>query len=186
MVDIYWKALGSLALLGLLLVIADRPHPLKEPTCLSPWSTKSSEASPQTQHHPFPAAHLPPTVTGLLEKVGKGKARLNPTVPVPDKLRGKMTYNRETCIGCNLCIKVCPAHAIEAVPAAKKIRIFVSKCIQCGSARNLPQAVPRPLRRIFNASTTATPPNSSSKTDASTPLDPASLPSWAPRACPVW
>jgi hypothetical protein len=46
--------------------------------------------------------------------------------------------------------------------------------------------VPRPLRRIFNASTTATPPNSSSKTDASTPLDPASLPSWAPRACPVW
>ena len=87
--------------------------------------------------NPFPAAHLPPTVTGLLEKVGKGKARLNPTVPVPGKLRGKMTYNRETCIGCNLCIKVCPAHAIEAVPAAKKIRIFVSQCIQCGQCTEI-------------------------------------------------
>ena len=88
--------------------------------------------------NPFPAAHLPPTVTGLLEQVGKGEARLNPTVPVPDKLRGKMTYNRETCIGCNLCIKVCPAHAIEAIPPpVKKIRIFVSQCIQCGQCTEI-------------------------------------------------
>ena len=56
--------------------------------------------------NPFPAAQLPPTVTGLLEKVGKGEATLNPPVPVPEKLRGKMTYVRETCIGCKLCIKV--------------------------------------------------------------------------------
>ena len=82
--------------------------------------------------NPFPAAQLPPTVTGLLEKVGKGEARLNPPVPVPAKLRGKMTYNRETCIGCKLCIKVCPAHAIDCIESTKKIRIFVAQCIQCG------------------------------------------------------
>ena len=87
--------------------------------------------------NPFPAAQLPPTVTGLLEKVGKGEAALNPPVPVPEKLRGKMTYVRETCIGCNLCIKVCPAHAIEAIPAVKKIRIFVSQCIQCGQCTEI-------------------------------------------------
>lgn len=82
--------------------------------------------------NPFPAAQLPPTVTGLLEKVAKGEAALNPPVPVPENLRGKMAYQRDTCIGCNLCIKVCPAHAIEAIPTTKKVRIFVSQCIQCG------------------------------------------------------
>jgi len=87
--------------------------------------------------NPFPAAQLPPTVTGLLEKVGQGKATLNPPVPVPEKLRGKMTYNRETCIGCKLCIKVCPAHAIYFIESAKKIRIFVSQCIQCGQCTEI-------------------------------------------------
>lgn len=82
--------------------------------------------------NPFPAAQLPPTITGLIEKVGKGEAALNPPVPSPAKLRGKMTYNRDTCIGCKLCIKVCPAHAIDFLPANKKVRIFVSQCIQCG------------------------------------------------------
>ena len=88
--------------------------------------------------NPFPAAQLPPTVTGFLGQVASGEAHLNPPVPVPDKLRGKMTYNRETCIGCNLCIKVCPAHAIDAIPPpAKKIRIFVSQCIQCGQCTEI-------------------------------------------------
>ncbi len=83
--------------------------------------------------NPFPAPQLPPTVTGFLEAVGAGKASILPTVPVPPKLRGKLTYNRDTCIGCNLCIKVCPAHAIEPIPApVKKIRVFISQCINCG------------------------------------------------------
>ena len=87
--------------------------------------------------NPFPAAQLPPTITGLIEKVGKGEATLNPSVPVPAKLRGKMTYNRETCIGCKLCLKVCPAHAIDFLPATKKVRIFVSQCIQCGQCTEI-------------------------------------------------
>ena len=87
--------------------------------------------------NPFPAAQLPPTVTGLLEKVGKGEARLNPPVPVTAKLRGKMTYNRETCIGCKLCLKVCPAHAIDFIESTKKVRIFVSQCIQCGQCTEI-------------------------------------------------
>ena len=87
--------------------------------------------------NPFPAAQLPPTVIGLLEKVGKGEARLNPPVPVPAKLRGKMTYNRETCIGCKLCLKVCPAHAIDFIESTKKVRIFVSQCIQCGQCTEI-------------------------------------------------
>ena len=87
--------------------------------------------------NPFPAAQLPPTITGLIEKVGKGEATLNPPVPVPEKLRGKMTYVRETCIGCKLCIKVCPAHAIDFIESTKKVRIFVSQCIQCGQCTEI-------------------------------------------------
>ncbi|HOE00654.1 MAG TPA: 4Fe-4S binding protein [Kiritimatiellia bacterium] len=87
--------------------------------------------------NPFPAPQLPPTVTGLLDEVNQGKAELNPPVPAPERLRGKMTYNRETCIGCNLCIKVCPAHAIEAIPAVKKVRFYVSQCIQCGQCTEI-------------------------------------------------
>ena len=87
--------------------------------------------------NPFPAAQLPPTVTGLLAQVGRGEATLNPTVPVPAKLRGKMTYNRDTCIGCKLCIKVCPAHAIDFIESTKKVRIFVSQCIQCGQCTEI-------------------------------------------------
>ena len=87
--------------------------------------------------NPFPAAQLPPTVTGLLEKVGRGEATLNPPVAVPAKLRGKMTYNRDTCIGCKLCLKVCPAHAIDFIEGTKKIRIFVGQCIQCGQCTEI-------------------------------------------------
>ena len=87
--------------------------------------------------NPFPAAQLPPTITGLIEKVGRGEATLNPSVPVPAKLRGKMTYNRGTCIGCKLCLKVCPAHAIDFIEATKKVRIFVSQCIQCGQCTEI-------------------------------------------------
>jgi len=87
--------------------------------------------------NPFPAAQLPPTVTGFLEKVGKGEATIAPPVPTPVKFRGTMTYKRETCIGCNLCIRVCPAHAIELVEGEKKVRFFLGQCISCGQCTEI-------------------------------------------------
>ncbi len=81
--------------------------------------------------NPFPTRHAPKSVHGLVEKVKERKAKLNPPVPVPDEFRGKIHYNRETCIGCRLCINVCPAHAIEFLPGEKKVRFFVAQCIEC-------------------------------------------------------
>lgn len=89
----------------------------------------------------FPAKYLPKTITGFLAKVAEGKAAIVPPVESPAGQRGKIAYNRAVCNGCGLCMKVCPAHAIEQVvhPAAaegerpqKRIRIYVGNCIFCG------------------------------------------------------
>jgi formate hydrogenlyase subunit 6/NADH:ubiquinone oxidoreductase subunit I len=81
--------------------------------------------------NPFPARYMPKSVTGLLGKVAAGKAAINPPVPAPADLRGKIAYDREKCIGCQLCIRVCPAKVIEFLPENKKIRMYVARCTFC-------------------------------------------------------
>ncbi|MDD1709126.1 MAG: 4Fe-4S binding protein [Methanoregulaceae archaeon] len=85
----------------------------------------------------FPSRHLPPSVTGFLAKVARGEAAINPPVPTPPKFRGKIVYDRETCIGCSLCLKVCPAHAIEFLKETKRIRIYVTQCIFCSQCNDI-------------------------------------------------
>jgi len=85
--------------------------------------------------NPFPARYMPKSVTGLLNKVAAGKATIHPPVPVPDDLRGKIAYDREKCIGCGLCVRVCPASVIELYKPdgeeKNKIRMYVARCTFC-------------------------------------------------------
>lgn len=89
----------------------------------------------------FPAKRVPKTVTGFLEDVNAGRAEIVAPVEAPEGLRGKLVYDRNVCNGCGLCIRVCPAHAIERIvypsevegePSKKRIRIYVCNCIFCG------------------------------------------------------
>lgn len=57
--------------------------------------------------------------------------------PAPERLRGKLFFDPSTCTGCNLCVKDCPANAIQLVTldrAAKRfvMRYHLDRCIYCG------------------------------------------------------
>jgi Membrane bound hydrogenase subunit mbhN len=87
--------------------------------------------------NPFPSRFLPPSVTEFLKKVGAGEATINPPVATPPHFRGKIVYDRDGCIGCNLCIRVCPAHAIEFIPETKRIRIYITQCVFCSQCNDI-------------------------------------------------
>lgn len=85
----------------------------------------------------FPAKHLPPSITEFLNLVSAGKASIHPPVPTPEKFRGKIVYDRDTCIGCKMCIRVCPANAIEFIPETKRVRIWITQCIFCSQCNDV-------------------------------------------------
>jgi formate hydrogenlyase subunit 6/NADH:ubiquinone oxidoreductase subunit I len=59
--------------------------------------------------------------------------------PAPVQLRGKLTWDPTKCTGCQLCIKDCPANAIELITLDKVNKRFVMRynidrctfCEQC-------------------------------------------------------
>jgi formate hydrogenlyase subunit 6/NADH:ubiquinone oxidoreductase subunit I len=65
-----------------------------------------------------------PVTVRYLSKAGE-------CVPVPDRFRGRMAYDREACIGCLLCIKTCPSGAIITAEE-QKVEFHISRCIFCG------------------------------------------------------
>jgi formate hydrogenlyase subunit 6/NADH:ubiquinone oxidoreductase subunit I len=79
----------------------------------------------------FPAKYAPESTLSFLDMVARQEVKLHPPVEVPPGFRGKIAYDRENCIGCQQCYKICPTKAIEWLPEEKKIKVFVSRCCFC-------------------------------------------------------
>ena len=88
--------------------------------------------------NPFPAMRLPEDLTGTLEKAAAGEVKLNPPVPVRGRFRGKVSYDRSICIGCKMCLRVCPANAIDVDGEdGKKILIHDDRCCFCAQCNDI-------------------------------------------------
>lgn len=85
----------------------------------------------------FPVKYAPKNVTALLQKVEKGEVKINPPVESPEYFRGKILYDKEKCIGCKMCIRVCPPKAIEFKEEEKKIKIYLGRCIFCSQCNDV-------------------------------------------------
>ncbi|MBU0497479.1 MAG: 4Fe-4S binding protein [Candidatus Thermoplasmatota archaeon] len=85
----------------------------------------------------FPAKYAPGSTTGFFEAVQAGKAELIPPIETPENFRGKIQYDREKCIGCKLCLKVCPSGAIEFKEEEKKIKIYLARCTFCSQCNDI-------------------------------------------------
>lgn len=74
----------------------------------------------------------------LLSMLGKkADTELYPAVPaqVPDRFRGALKFHGELCVGCRLCVRVCPADALEIEKIGEKqfkAVLQMDKCIFCG------------------------------------------------------
>lgn len=85
----------------------------------------------------FPVKHAPKSVNALLKDVKSGKKKLNPPIPTPEGFRGKIKYDKKKCIGCQLCVKVCPANAVVFNPKERKISYHLFRCTFCGECVNV-------------------------------------------------
>ena len=81
----------------------------------------------------FPAPHMPPSLTEALAK----PEALTPPVPTGKRFRGRLNYDRAKCIGCKLCVKVCPANATDYQAEEKKIVIHNDRCCFCAQCTEI-------------------------------------------------
>ncbi|MEM2027649.1 MAG: 4Fe-4S binding protein [Candidatus Bathyarchaeia archaeon] len=57
-------------------------------------------------------------------------------VPVPERFRGRLNYDRDACIGCLLCVRVCPSGVITSTEE-RKVAFNISRCVLCGQCAEI-------------------------------------------------
>lgn len=74
----------------------------------------------------------------LLRSLFRKPATLNYPVDksgMPEGFRGKIQFNPDLCVGCQMCVRDCPSGAITITKAGEKrfiAQVNLGKCIYCG------------------------------------------------------
>jgi formate hydrogenlyase subunit 6/NADH:ubiquinone oxidoreductase subunit I len=76
----------------------------------------------------FPLKEMPDSLTDALSAEN---THIVPPTPVSPRFRGRLLYDRSRCIGCRLCMRVCPANATHYEAETKKIVIHNDRCCFC-------------------------------------------------------
>ncbi|MCS7131658.1 MAG: NADH-quinone oxidoreductase subunit I [Hadesarchaea archaeon] len=74
---------------------------------------------------------LPTVLKNLFRRPATVKYPHERTEPA-EGFRGKPVVDKEMCISCGLCAKVCPTDAITLDEKTGKPRIWLARCIFCG------------------------------------------------------
>jgi NAD(P)H-quinone oxidoreductase subunit I len=90
---------------------------------------------PFTNKHP--RKYIPSSSKAFLKDVSNGKKTIIPPVKTPEGFRGKIVYDKEKCIGCKLCLKVCPSQAIVFKESEKKIKVYLARCTFCAQCNDV-------------------------------------------------
>ncbi len=90
---------------------------------------------PFTNKHP--RKYIPSSSTTFFKDVQNGKVLMNPPIGTPERFRGKIVYETEKCIGCKLCLTVCPSEAIVFKDEEKKIKIYLARCTFCAQCNDV-------------------------------------------------
>lgn len=85
----------------------------------------------------FPVAHMPDSLHEALAAAEEGAIELNPPVELPEHFRGRIAYDRDACIGCKMCIRVCPANAITSLAEKKKVEFHMDRCCFCAQCTEI-------------------------------------------------
>lgn len=60
-------------------------------------------------------------------------------VILPEGFRGLIEFDPESCIGCGLCVRDCPANALELIRESREVyrlRYFSTRCAYCGQCQS--------------------------------------------------
>jgi len=74
---------------------------------------------------------VPTVLRNLVKKPATNLFPKNEPVPVPEDFRGKLEYNVDKCVGCRMCVTVCPAGVFVYLPDIRKVALWTARCVFC-------------------------------------------------------
>ena len=75
---------------------------------------------------------VPTVLRNLVRKPATNLFPKTEPVPVPENFRGQLKYNVDKCVGCRMCVTVCPAGVFVYLPDIRKVALWTARCVYCG------------------------------------------------------